>query len=214
MMKGKEEKLKRNTRVCNCEKALAAERIIMDLPYETVQDMCSLACKQRLFGVYKANRLILQNQSEIVEMNDELKRNEVCYSVKLNEALAEVELLKRNLYERNVEINISNERLLLAQYESTKLQSKLDKWTEGGISDVRDEHESSNGIGYNKPFDGNQDNECHASATPISIPTVFTNLGEKFKTGDIPIFEPINREKEYAQSSSTSHQSISDSQDS
>ncbi|KAK1428065.1 hypothetical protein QVD17_16892 [Tagetes erecta] len=30
----KEEETKRNTRVCNCEKALAAEKIVMDLSYK------------------------------------------------------------------------------------------------------------------------------------------------------------------------------------
>jgi len=99
MLKAKEEEHKRNIRVCNCDKALAVVKVIMGLPYEIVQNMCSSACRVRLFGVYKANKLLLTNQAELTTLNTELKKNEVSYSIKLNEALAEIDLLKRNLYE-------------------------------------------------------------------------------------------------------------------
>jgi len=112
MLKEKEKERKRNTRVCICDKALAIEKVIMGLPYETVQDMCSSTCRVRLFGVYKANRLLLTNQAELTTINTELKKNEVSFSIKLNEALAEIDLLKRNLYERNVELNLLSERLM------------------------------------------------------------------------------------------------------
>jgi len=36
MLEEKEEERKRNTRVCNCDKALAAEKVIMGLPYEVI----------------------------------------------------------------------------------------------------------------------------------------------------------------------------------
>jgi len=68
----KEEEQKTNTRDCNCEKALASEKIIMDLPYGTVQDMCSSGCRTRLFGIYKANRLLIENEKYLTQVNKEL----------------------------------------------------------------------------------------------------------------------------------------------
>jgi len=243
----------------------------MDLPYETVQDMCSSACKLRLFGVYKANRLILQNQREVMAMNDELKKNEVSYSIKLNEAMEEIDLLKRNLLERNVEINLLSERLLLAQFESTKLQTKLDKWTvasmkmnelaskqrgarvkdgvgydtevqtvfpppftvcysptpkphpkndlfeqetnslhaglEGvNIAEVRDDYDSSTGMGYSKMGTDSQANDCSVPVVSNPVTVVFTNLFDKFKAGEIPIFEPVKNVKKEIVQESPNHQ--------
>jgi len=43
----KEEERKRNTPACNCDRALATEKIIVGLPYEVIQDMCSSACRVR-----------------------------------------------------------------------------------------------------------------------------------------------------------------------
>jgi len=55
----KEEKRKQNTPACNCDRALETEKIIMGLPFEVIQDMCSSACRVRLFAIYKANRLLI-----------------------------------------------------------------------------------------------------------------------------------------------------------
>jgi len=98
----KEEESKRNTPACNCDRALATEKIIMGLPYEVIKDMCSSACRVRLFAVYKANRLLLTNQAELTTTNSDLKKNEVNYYVKLNEALQEIDHLNRKLLEKNV----------------------------------------------------------------------------------------------------------------
>ncbi|KAK1414952.1 hypothetical protein QVD17_30718 [Tagetes erecta] len=55
----KEEEQKTNTRVCNCEKALASEKIIMELPYETV------------------NKELKLNESKyFVKLREALKENE------------------------------------------------------------------------------------------------------------------------------------------
>jgi len=89
----KEEERKQNTPACNCDRALATEKIIMGLPYEVIQDMCSSACRVRLFAVYKANRLLLTNQAELTTTNSDLKKNEANYYVKLNEALQEIDHL-------------------------------------------------------------------------------------------------------------------------
>lgn len=70
MLKSKEEERKINTRVYNCEKAFATERMIMDLPYEVVHNTCVYMCfymyKLRLFDVYRSNKFILQTQWELV----------------------------------------------------------------------------------------------------------------------------------------------------
>jgi len=101
----KEEERKQNTPACNCDRALATQKIIMSLPYEVIQDMCSSACRVRLFAIYKANRLLLTNQAELTTINSDLKKNEVNYYVKLNEALQEIDHLNRKLLEKNVEVN-------------------------------------------------------------------------------------------------------------
>ncbi|KAK1431826.1 hypothetical protein QVD17_08527 [Tagetes erecta] len=261
MMKVKEEERKRNTRVCNCDKALAVEKVIMGLPYEVIQDMCSSACKIRLFGVYKANKMLLTNQAELTTINTKLKKNEVSFSIKINEALAEIDLLKRNLYERNVKLNLLSERLILSQFESTKLQTKLDKWTvasmnmnelaskqrearvkdgvgydtevqtvfpppftvchsptpkphpkndlfeqesnslhaglEGvNLKEVRDDYDSLTGMGYSQTGTDSQANDCSIPVVSNPVTVASTNFFDKFKVGEIPIFEPVKNVKE------------------
>jgi len=151
----KEEEMKKNTPACNCDRALATEKVIMGLPYEVIQDMCSSACRVRLFAIYKANRDLLTNQAELTTINSDLKKNEVNYYVKLNEALQELDHLNRKLLEKNVEVNMLEERVKLAEFESSKLQTKLDKWTIAGMK--REELNSrqrgariKSGIGYNE----------------------------------------------------------------
>ncbi|KAK1406656.1 hypothetical protein QVD17_42154 [Tagetes erecta] len=129
----KEEEQKTNIRVCNCEKALASEQIIMELPYETVQDMCSSDCRTRLFGISEANKLLIENEKYLTQVNKELKLNESKYFVKLREALKENEHLKTNLLKSNVEVNMLTERVALAEFETSKLQTKLEKWTISGM---------------------------------------------------------------------------------
>jgi len=68
----KEEEQKTNIRVCNYEQALATEKFIMDLPYKKVQDMCSSDCRTRLFYIYKANRLLHENEKYLTQVNNEL----------------------------------------------------------------------------------------------------------------------------------------------
>jgi len=104
----------------------------LGLPYEVIQDMCSSECRVHLFWCYKANRLLLTNQVELNTINYELQKNEVNYYVKLNEALQEIDHLNRKLLQRNVKINLLSERVKLAEFESSKLQTKLDKWTISG----------------------------------------------------------------------------------
>ncbi|KAK1424496.1 hypothetical protein QVD17_19826 [Tagetes erecta] len=276
MLKAKEEERNRNTRVCNCGKALAVEKVIMRLPYETVQDMCSSACRVRLFGVYKANRLLLTNQAELTTINTELKKNEVSFSIKLNEALAEIDLLKRNLFERNIEINLLSERLILAQFESTKLQTKLDKWSiasvkmnelaskqrgarvkdgvgydtdaqtvfpppftlcysptpkphpkndlfeqesnslhagleEVNLKEVRDDYDSSIGMGYSKTGTDSQANDCPVPIVSNLVTVVTSNFFDKFKACEIPTFEPVRSEKEEIIQESSHHQAATTS---
>jgi len=117
--------------------------------------MCSSACRVRLFAIYKANRLLLTNQAELTTINSDLKKNESNYYVKLNEALQELDHLNRKFLEKNVEVNMLEERVKLAEFESSKLQTKLDKWT---IASMKREELNSkqrgarikSGIGYNE----------------------------------------------------------------
>jgi len=109
----------------------------MGFSYEVIQDMCSYECIVHLFGVYKANRLLLTNQAELNTINSELKKNEVNYYVKHNEALQEIDHLNRKLLQRNVKINLLSERVKLAEFESSNLQTKLDKWTISGLSRMK-----------------------------------------------------------------------------
>jgi len=67
---------KRNTPYSQCDRALAAEKQVIGLPYEIVEEMCSSACKIRLIGIYKANKLLMTNENELKKTNRELKENE------------------------------------------------------------------------------------------------------------------------------------------
>ncbi|KAK1432029.1 hypothetical protein QVD17_08910 [Tagetes erecta] len=194
----KEEEQKTNTRVCNCEKALASEQIIMELPYETVQDMCSSDCRTRLFGIYEANKLLIENEKYLTQVNKELKLNESKYFVKLREALKENEHLKTNLLKSNVEVNMLTERVALAEFE-TRLENV-------NLKEVRDDYESPTGIGYSKPDAVSQANDCLVSGVSKSVPSVSTNFFDKFKAGEIPIFEPVKNVKEEIFQESPNHQ--------
>ncbi|KAK1429686.1 hypothetical protein QVD17_11901 [Tagetes erecta] len=120
---------KRNTPYCQCDRALAAEKLVVGLPYEIVEDMCSSACKIHLIGIYKANRLLMTNENELKKTNKELKENESKFFVKLREALKENEHLKRSLLEKNCEINCLTEQVTLAEFETRKVKNKLEQWT-------------------------------------------------------------------------------------
>jgi len=93
----------------------------MGLPYEIVEDICSSACKIRLMGIYKSNRLLMTNENKLKKTNKELKENESKYFVKLREALKENEHLRRTFLEKNCEINLI-EQVTLAEFETRKLQ--------------------------------------------------------------------------------------------
>jgi len=120
---------KRNTPYCQCDRALEAEKLVVGLPYETVEDMCSSACKIRLIGIYKANRLLMTNENELKKTSRELKENESKNFVKLREALKENEHLKRSLLEKNCEINYLTEQVALAEFETRKVKNKLEQWS-------------------------------------------------------------------------------------
>ncbi|KAK1424507.1 hypothetical protein QVD17_19837 [Tagetes erecta] len=120
---------KRNTPYCQCDRALEAEKLIVGLPYDVIEDMCSSACKIRLIGIYKANKLLMTNENELKTINKELKHNESKFFVKLREALKENEHLKRSLLEKNCEINYLTEQVTLAEFETRKLKNKLEQWT-------------------------------------------------------------------------------------
>jgi len=69
----------------------------------------------------------------LTQVNSELKLNESIYFVKLREALKENEHSKTSLLKRNVEVNKLTERVALAEFETSKLQTKLEKWTISGM---------------------------------------------------------------------------------
>ncbi|KAK1406105.1 hypothetical protein QVD17_41391 [Tagetes erecta] len=123
------DEFKRNTPYCQCDRALAAEKLVIGLPYDVIEDMCSSACKIRLIGIYKANKLLMSNENELKRTNKELKLSESKYFVKLGESLKENEHLKRSLLEKNCEINYLTEQVTLAEFETRKLKNKLQQWT-------------------------------------------------------------------------------------
>ncbi|KAK1427754.1 hypothetical protein QVD17_16448 [Tagetes erecta] len=123
------DEFKRNTPYCQCDRALVAEKLVIGLPYDVIEDMCSSACKIRLIGIYKANKLLMSNENELKRTNKELKLSESKYFVKLRETLKENEHLKRSLLEKNCEINYLTEQVTLAEFETRKLKNKLQQWT-------------------------------------------------------------------------------------
>ncbi|KAK1429874.1 hypothetical protein QVD17_12169 [Tagetes erecta] len=123
------DEFKRSTPYCQCDRALAAEKLVIGLPYDVIEDMCSSACKIRLIGIYKANKLLMSNENELKRTNKDLKLSESKYFVKLREALKENEHLKRTLLEKNCEINYLTEQVTLAEFEARKLKNKLQQWT-------------------------------------------------------------------------------------
>ncbi|KAK1440737.1 hypothetical protein QVD17_06568 [Tagetes erecta] len=171
------DEFKRSTPYCQCDRALAAEKLVIGLPYDVIEDMCSSACKIRLIGIYKANKLLMTNENELKKINKELKENESKFFVKLREALKENEHLKRSLLEKNCEINYLTEQVTLAEFETRKVKNKLEQWT---ISAMKREElckkqrgaRVKTGLGYN--------NEAYAypppstfcySPTPIPYPS-------------------------------------------
>ncbi|KAK1414971.1 hypothetical protein QVD17_30737 [Tagetes erecta] len=127
------DEFKRSTPYCQCDRALAAEKLVIGLPYDVIEDMCSSACKIRLIGIYKANKLLMSNENELKRTIKELKLSESKYFVKLREALKENEHLKRTLLEKNCEINYLTEQVTLAEFEARKLKNKLQQWTISGM---------------------------------------------------------------------------------
>ncbi|KAK1421891.1 hypothetical protein QVD17_24607 [Tagetes erecta] len=130
------DEFKRNIPYCQCDRALAAEKLVIGLPYDVIEYMCSSACKIRLIGIYKANKLLMSNENELKRTNKELKLSESKYFVKLREALKENEHLKRSLLEKNCEINYLTEQVTLAEFETRKLKNKLQQWTISSLSGV------------------------------------------------------------------------------
>jgi len=118
-----------NTPYCQCDRVLAAEKQVIGLPYEIVEDMCSSACKIRLIGIYKANRLLMTNENKLKKTNKEFKENESNFFIKLREALKENEHLKRYLLGKNCEINYLTKQVTLAEFETRKFKNKLEQWT-------------------------------------------------------------------------------------
>jgi len=237
--------------------------------------MCYSACRIRLFGVYKANRLLLTNQAKLTTINTELKKNEVNYYVKLNEALKENDHLKQTLFERNVEVNMLIERVTLAEFETSKLKTKLDKWTISGmkqeelfskqrvariksgvaygetpyvypppstfcyspiskphprndlieketnslhaglervkLKEVRDDYDSSTGMGYYKTGTGSQANDCSVPVVSKPVMVVTSNFFDKFKAGEIPSFEHVRIMNEEIDQESSNHQAATTS---
>jgi len=127
------DEFKRSTPYCQCDRALAAEKLVIGLPYDVIEDMCSSACKIRLIGIYKANKLLMSNENELKRTIKELKLSESKYFVKLREALKENEHLKRTLLEKNCELNYLTEQVTLAEFEARKLKNKLQQWTISGM---------------------------------------------------------------------------------
>ncbi|KAK1406241.1 hypothetical protein QVD17_41531 [Tagetes erecta] len=117
------DEFKRNTPYCQCDRALATEKLVIGLPYDVIEYMCSSSCKIRLIVIYKANKLLMSNENELKRTNKELKLSESKYFVKLREALKENEHLKRTLLEKNCEINYLTEQVTLAEFETRKLKN-------------------------------------------------------------------------------------------
>ncbi|KAK1424128.1 hypothetical protein QVD17_19443 [Tagetes erecta] len=161
------DEFKRNTPYCQCDRALAAEKLVIGLPYDVIEDMCSSACKIRLIGIYKANKLLMSNENELKRTNKELKLSESKYFVKLREALKENEHLKRTLLEKNCEINYLTEQVTLAEFEARKLKNKLQQWT---ISSTKREELCKNQRGARvKTGLGLNNNETYAYPPPSTF---------------------------------------------
>jgi len=113
----------------------------------------------------------------LTQVNNELKLNESRYFVKLREALKENEHLKTSLLKRNVEVNMLTERVALAEFETSKLQTKLEKWTISGMK-LEDLIKSQpgarikTGLGHeDKAFVYHPPSTYYYSLTPTSHPT-------------------------------------------